>query len=96
MRIAPCLVALALVLAAPPAAAVRPFITDDARVVGGRTLQLETWVRADREAFQHWVLVGFGPVGPVELTLGGRLFGEVSLAIVDGKGRAIQHITHVQ
>ena len=38
-----------------------------------------------------------GPQGnPVELTLGGRLFGAVSLAIVNGKGRAIQHLTHVQ
>jgi hypothetical protein len=47
-----------------------------------------------------YVLVHLGDLGPqgnpVELTLGGRLFGEVSLAIVNGKGRAIQHITHVQ
>lgn len=69
LRAAPLLTAL---LVAPSSAyAVRPFITDDARVVGARSLQLETWIRADAESFQHWVLVGFGPVGPLELTVGG-------------------------
>lgn len=66
-------------VAAPSRAeAVRPFITDDARVVGGRSLQVETWIRADAESFQHWLLVGFGPVGPLELTLGavhGTVYG---------------------
>ncbi|QEK50772.1 hypothetical protein FYC62_03125 [Pedobacter aquae] len=37
---------------------VRPFITDDARVVGERLAQLETWVRFDKEAGQHWILGG--------------------------------------
>ena len=49
----------------------RPFITDDARVVGRGQVQLETWIRADAASFQHWFLVGAGPIGPVELTVGG-------------------------
>ena len=40
---------------------VRPFITDDARVVGERLAQLETWVRFDKEAGQHWILGAYGP-----------------------------------
>jgi hypothetical protein len=53
-----------------PARAVRPFITDDARVVGEQLAQLESWVRGDRRAFQHWLLVAVGPWAPLELTLG--------------------------
>lgn len=55
---------------ATEAAAVRPFITDDARVVGGRLAQLESWARFDRESYQQWALVAFGPVEPLELTVG--------------------------
>ncbi len=55
---------------ASSAFAVRPFITDDARVVGRRQAQLETWVRGDRGAFQHWTLVAYGPIAPLELTIG--------------------------
>jgi hypothetical protein len=50
--------------------AVRPFITDDARVVGGGYLQLETWVLFDADHGEHWVTFGFGPLGPLELTAG--------------------------
>lgn len=62
---------LVLVAEARPAWAVRPFITDDARVVGGHAAQLETWTRLDATSIEHWMLVGFGPVGPLELTAGG-------------------------
>src|SRR5688500_308227 len=55
---------------ASPAWAVRPFITDDARVVGERQAQLETWMRGDRGALQHWALVSYGPIEPLELTMG--------------------------
>jgi len=51
--------------------AVRPFVTDDARVVGGHQAQVETWVRYDRLGLQHWALPAFGPIDPLELTLGG-------------------------
>lgn len=50
---------------------VRPFITDDARVVGERLAQLETWVRFDKEAGQHWMLGAYGPNKKLELTAGG-------------------------
>jgi hypothetical protein len=59
--------------------AVRPFITDDARVVGGGYLQLETWALLDAHSVEHWVTFGFGPVGPLELTAGfvwGGVFAE--------------------
>mgnify|MGYP005836356997 FL=1 len=50
---------------------VRPFITDDARVVGKRLAQLESWVRFDKEAGQHWILGAYGPNKKLELTAGG-------------------------
>jgi hypothetical protein len=50
---------------------VRPFITDDSRVVGDRLAQLESWVRFDKEAGQHWILGAYGPNKKLELTLGG-------------------------
>lgn len=53
---------------------IRPFITDDARVVGERLAQLETWVRFDKEAGQHWILGAYGATEKLELTLGG-LYG---------------------
>lgn len=53
-----------------PAYAVRPFITDDARVVGAQLAQIESWVRGDPRAFQHWVLLAIGPWAPLELTIG--------------------------
>lgn len=59
-----------LLVIAPPASAVRPFVTDDARVVGGRLAQLETWLRGDKGAFQQWALVAFGPIEPLEITVG--------------------------
>lgn len=52
------------------ARAIRPFITDDARVVGARLLQLETWVVADRGRFEHWAVPAFGPTDYIELTVG--------------------------
>ena len=61
---------LLLLCASAPTFAVRPFITDDARVVGRRQAQLETWVRGDRAAFQHWALTSYGPIEPLELTIG--------------------------
>ncbi len=50
---------------------VRPFITDDARVVGNRLAQLESWYRQDKETIQQWFLAAYGPTEWLELTLGG-------------------------
>jgi hypothetical protein len=67
------LAALAIVALTTPreAHAIRPFITDDARVVGGGHLQVETWWRRDRHSLEHWVLGAIGPNDHIELTLGG-------------------------
>ncbi len=54
--------------------AARPFVTDDARVVGEHALQLETWGRFDRQSAQHWLLFGFGAIDRLEVSLGG-LYG---------------------
>jgi hypothetical protein len=62
---------VACLLSASPALAVRPFITDDARVVGFHQAQVESWVRYDKGSLQHWVVPAFGPVAPLEVTMGG-------------------------
>lgn len=66
----PLLVALAATLGPVRARAVRPFLTDDARTVGGGNAQVETWAVVDEEGFEHWVTTSVGPVGPVELATG--------------------------
>ncbi len=58
-------------ITSPKKELVRPFITDDARVVGDRLAQLESWIRIDKEAGQHWALVAYGPNKNLELTVGG-------------------------
>ena len=76
-----------LVVLASPLFAVRPFITDDARVVGRRQAQMETWMRGDRHALQHWVLTSFGPIAPLEVTVGavhGLTFGDATKYSVAG------------
>lgn len=50
--------------------AVRPFITDDARVVGWRWAQLESWLRFDTYSSQMWNMAAFGPHKRLELSLG--------------------------
>ncbi len=50
--------------------AVRPFITDDARVVGFRLAQWETWLRFDRYSGQHWHMLAYGLRKELELTAG--------------------------
>ena len=55
---------------------VRPFITDDARVVGAGLAQVESWVRSDHESHQLWVLGAVGPTSWLELTLGGVVGAE--------------------
>ena len=54
----------------PKEVKVRPFITDDARVVGERLAQWESWVRIDKESWQHWNLFAYGPSSRLELTTG--------------------------
>ncbi|MBL0194884.1 MAG: hypothetical protein IPQ09_11775 [Myxococcales bacterium] len=68
---APLLAACVALLAPREARAIRPFITDDARVVGRGHVQLETYWRRDRLSLQHWVLPAIGPTDWLELSLGG-------------------------
>jgi hypothetical protein len=63
-------VTLLILFIARPALAVRPFITDDARVVGDDQWQLETSFRADRFKFQNLNLAAYGVTENLELTLG--------------------------
>ena len=56
---------------APDVLRVRPFITDDARVVGDGLAQVEIWGRSDRESTQLWALGAMGPTPWLELTVGG-------------------------
>ena len=65
------LVAATLLVGTREARAIRPFITDDARVVGAGHLQLETYWRRDRSSLQQWLLPAIGPTDWMELTLGG-------------------------
>lgn len=62
--------------AVPEPAYVRPFITDDARVVGAGLAQIEVWSRVDRETSQLWALGAVGPTRWLELTMGGVVGAE--------------------
>ena len=53
-----------------PAYAVRPFVTDDARVVGEHMGQMETSVRYSRDSFSNLSLVTLGPTKNSEITAG--------------------------
>lgn len=61
---------LAALLAARSARAIRPFVTDDARVVGKRLGQVETWMVVDRIQIDHNLLAAIGPTDWIELTAG--------------------------
>lgn len=50
--------------------AIRPFVTDDARVVGAKRAQLETWVQFDRRALEHNAMGTFGATEWLEVTAG--------------------------
>jgi len=64
-------IASAVTLGAADARAIRPFITDDARVVGEGHVQIETYWRRDRLALQHWFLPAVGPTEWLEISVGG-------------------------
>ena len=79
--------------------AIRPFITDDARVVGARLIQLETWVQIDNRSFAHWILPAFGPTPWLELSAGG-LHGTIGTPLAYSavgpllQGKALLRETH--
>jgi hypothetical protein len=61
---------LALLGTARPAAAIRPFVTDDARVVGAKLGQVETWGVLDRIQLDQNIFAAIGPTDWLEVTLG--------------------------
>lgn len=61
---------LCFLFAPYPALAVRPFVTDDARVVGKNLLLLESSVRRDSNYLTNLNLLAYGPTGKIELTAG--------------------------
>ena len=69
--IATMLVSVFLNLSAPQQAlAVRPFVTDDARVVGDKLFLLETSLKGDNGRLQNLNLLAYGPSERLELTVG--------------------------
>jgi hypothetical protein len=65
------LLAVSLILViARPVMAVRPFITDDARVLEEDQAQLETSLRIDRFKFQNLNLIAYGTTNGLEATVG--------------------------
>lgn len=60
-------------IAAVPAFAARPMITDDARTVDAKACQVETWVKKNRDSTEYWALPACNFTGNLELTLGGAL-----------------------
>lgn len=62
-----CVLTLAL---ASPAHAIRPLVTDDARVVGDGLAQIESWLDGSDHGINHNLLAAFGPTHWLELTAG--------------------------
>lgn len=73
---------------AQPTQQVRPFITDDARVVGNRLTQLESWYRQDKGSIEQWILAAYGLAPWLELTFGG-VFGAERLPTANEFGHGI-------
>jgi hypothetical protein len=63
-------VLLLMLLVPQPASAVRPFVTDDAAVVGAKLFLLETSLRWDKSRVQNLNLLAYGPIDRLELTVG--------------------------
>ncbi len=66
----PILLFLLAGIPCPPAFAVRPFITDDARVTPGHTFLTETSLRLDQNRFQNLTLFALGLTDQLEATIG--------------------------
>ncbi len=70
-RLVAALPPLLSILAARPATAARPMITDDARTVDAKTCQVEAWARGSRSSTEYWVLPACAFIDALELTVGG-------------------------
>lgn len=70
---------LLLTLGSARAEARRPFVVEEAELVGKKLVGLDTWLVASREVFAHAALVGIGAGDHVEVKLGavhGGAFGQ--------------------
>lgn len=79
-----------IVLSSTDAHAVRPFVTDDAEVVGDRQLEIATWVEGGSKFFEHNLELTFGVVHWLEVSLG------VVHGIDNGKYGVLGPIFHVK
>src|SRR3954452_18959027 len=70
------LAVVVLTLNVSPSQAARPLITDDARIVDGKSCQLETWRRRNQDSTEYWALPACNPTGNAEITMGGALVSE--------------------
>ncbi|MFM8575672.1 MAG: hypothetical protein ACKOBF_07315 [Limnohabitans sp.] len=71
----PALMALSAVLAAAmPAMAARPFMTDDARLTTEGSCQVESWARHYKDRNEFWALPACNPGGHFEITAGAGRF----------------------
>src|SRR5687768_16183995 len=68
--IASLILTLALLVAQSETRAIRPFVTDDARVVGDRLGQVESWFVLNRQETAHNTLFAMGPTNWLEITSG--------------------------
>ena len=66
---APTLI-LVLLFTQSAAHAIRPFVTDDARVVGARLGQVESWLVFDKQQISQNALFAIGPTKWLEITSG--------------------------
>ena len=63
--------AFALFMAAVPARASQPLVTDDAALVPSNTCQLEAWFRPSNDSREYWAQPACNFTGNLELALGG-------------------------
>ncbi len=61
---------LFFILVPRPALAVRPFVTDDARVVGKNLFLVETSLHRDSSALSNLTIFSYGPTEKLELAIG--------------------------
>jgi len=87
-----CAAALSLVLIAVSwrVEAARPMVTDDARIVDGKSCQLESWIKRNRDSSEYWALPACNFSGNLELTLGGAFtrgddISQTSDVVLQGK-----------
>jgi len=67
------LAVILLTVVATKAFAVRPFITDDAAIIGFRQFQLETWTLFSNSSGEYWMMWAYGLHNRMEVAVGSIL-----------------------